>query len=55
MTVDIWDQAGVEATRAIGVTIKPASTTEISIAASNANPVENVSNATNHRERPATT
>ena len=44
VVVDIWDQAGVEATKTVGVTIKSAMTT-ISIAATNANVVENVSNA----------
>ena len=42
VTVDVWDQAGVEATKSTSVTIsKPV----ITIAAGNANPVENVSNA----------
>ena len=42
VTVDVWDQAGVQATRSTSVIIsKPV----ITIAAGNANPVENVSNA----------
>ena len=43
VTVDIWDQAGVEATKSVGVTIsKPVATA--TIAANNAAPVETVSN-----------
>jgi Ca2+-binding RTX toxin-like protein len=49
VTVDVWDQGGVEATKSVGVSItKPATTnpvTTISIAASDASPVETVSNA----------
>ena len=44
VTVDVWDQAGVEATKSINVTIN-APVTTINIAASDTNPVENVSNA----------
>lgn len=44
VTVDVWDQAGVETTKSIAVTINKPVTT-INIAASNASPVENVSNA----------
>ena len=44
VTVDIWDQGGVEATKSVAVTIdKPVTT--ITIAASNADPVETASNA----------
>ncbi len=44
VTVDIWDQAGVEATKSTSVTIsKPVNA--VAIAASNASPVENVSNS----------
>lgn len=49
VTVDVWDQGGVEATKSVGVSItKPATTnpvTTISIAASDASPVETLSNA----------
>ena len=44
VTVDVWDQGGVEATKSVGVSItNPVAT--ISIAASDASPVETVSNA----------
>jgi serralysin len=44
VTVDVWDQGGVEATKSVGVSItKPVTT--IAIAASDASPVETVSNA----------
>lgn len=42
ITVDVWDQAGMEGGKSIGVTVTQPS---IVIAASNANPVELVSNA----------
>jgi Ca2+-binding RTX toxin-like protein len=48
VTVDVWDQGGVEATKSVAVTIdKPAAppVTTITIAASNADPVETASNA----------
>jgi uncharacterized membrane protein YgcG len=49
VTVDVWDQGGVEATKSVGVSItSPVTTnpvTTISIAASDASPVETVSNA----------
>ena len=44
VTVDIWDQGGVEATKSVAVTINKPVTT-ITIAASNASPVETASNA----------
>lgn len=44
VTVDVWDQAGVEATKSVAVTINKPVTT-VTIAASNADPVETVSNA----------
>jgi Ca2+-binding RTX toxin-like protein len=43
VTVDVWDQAGVEATKAIGVTVIPAT---IMIPATQKSATENVSNAT---------
>lgn len=44
VTVDIWDQAGVEATKSLAVTINNPVTT-ITIAATDADPVEVVNNA----------
>jgi hypothetical protein len=43
VTVDIWDQAGVEATKSVSITISKPVTT-VTIAANNTNPVETVSN-----------